>query len=99
MNISEILTQFDQIRIARRKLDDDEKRLKRRIHTYMNTHNVNTIVSDNFVCTRSIATRSSMKKMDTPLSIWNKYAKDVEYATLKVTPTGRFILANDESAE
>jgi len=83
-NIEEHLTRLYTIKQELNMLNKEEKKLRQRMHSYMNHELTNSIQTDTFICTRDIRAREIVTKDDLPEEVWEMYNRVIEYPVLHI---------------
>lgn len=82
MSVEELLSKWRNIKNEIALLQKKEQKIKDYIHNFMNTHNVNSLTSDSFKCTRTVVSKKGMTKKNTPPEVWMQYAQENRYPML-----------------
>jgi hypothetical protein len=79
MNIDTILDKWDNAKKQKAIYDKECDLYKDAVERYMNKKDKNIVDGDKFSVTRRSNTRQILSKENTPVEIWNRYAKRFTY--------------------
>lgn len=79
MNIDTILEKWDHAKKQKVLYDKECDRYKDAVERYMNKKEKDMVDGDDFSVTRRSNTRQILSKENTPIEIWDRYAKRFTY--------------------
>lgn len=85
-NMDQLLESYFLVKRDLRELEYQEGYLKDQISGYMDDNGTNKIRTPTFEVNRSFVNRQVMKKSNVPDDVWDAYASNVFYPTLRLKP-------------
>lgn len=82
MSVESILSKWNRIKNEIKSLQKQEEDLKNDIHRIMNIKKTNTLVAQNFTCSRKVNTRRTINKDSVPNNVWMTYSAEIKYPCL-----------------
>ncbi len=82
--VDDALHEWYELKKHKLVLSRREKVIKEKLHQFMNRHSQNRIVTENYICTRTIKTIRNIRKNDVEPELWEELSNEHEYPTLTI---------------